>query len=332
MNKTLFLKLISKFLPLISLFPPETSHSLSLKALKTLSFLHFKEARPIVSDNIKILGLDFQNRLGLAAGMDKNADYIDSLAYLGFGFLELGTLTPRPQSGNVKPRLFRLRNEKSLINNMGFNNKGIEHAVLRIKNSKSKTVIGLSIGKNQDTPLRKALEDYLYCLDKAYPVCDYVAVNISSPNTKDLRKLESEEYFSSLITTLKKRQEAYSKELGYKPIVLKLSPDLQDRDLEIICKEILDKDIDGIISTNTTISHNYNYQGGLSGEQLFEISNRSLTSFRSFLGSSFPIIASGGVMSRHHFEKKLELGADLVQVYTGMIYKGPILISEILRS
>ena len=332
MNKTFFLKLISKFLPLISLFPPETSHSLSLKALKTLSFLHFKESKPIVSDNIKILGLDFQNRLGLAAGMDKNADYIDSLSYLGFGFLELGTLTPRPQSGNVKPRLFRLRNEKSLINNMGFNNKGIEHAVLRIKNSKSKTVIGLSIGKNQDTPLRKALEDYLFCLEKAYPVCDYVAVNISSPNTKDLRKLESEEYFSSLITTLKKRQEAYSKELGYKPIVLKLSPDLQDRDLEIICKEILDKDIDGIISTNTTISHNYNYQGGLSGEQLFEISNRSLTSFRSFLGSSFPIIASGGVMSRHHFEKKLELGADLVQVYTGMIYKGPALVKDILNS
>ena len=303
-----------------------------MNALKALSFLHFKEARPIVSDNIEILGLDFQNRLGLAAGMDKNADYIDSLSYLGFGFLELGTLTPRAQPGNVKPRLLRLRHEKSLINNMGFNNKGIEHAVLRIKNSKSKAVIGLSIGKNQDTPLRKALEDYLFCLEKAYPVCDYVAVNISSPNTKDLRKLESEEYFSSLITNLKKQQKAYSKELGYKPIVLKLSPDLQDRDLEIICKEILDKDIDGIISTNTTISHNYNYQGGLSGEQLFEISNRSLTSFRSFLGSSFPIIASGGVMSRRHFEKKLELGADLVQVYTGMIYKGPALVKDILNS
>ena len=332
MNKTFFLKLISKFLPLISLFPPEASHSLSLHALKTLSFLNFKESKPIVLDNIKILGLDFQNRLGLAAGMDKNADYIDSLSYLGFGFLELGTLTPRAQPGNVKPRLFRLRHEKSLINNMGFNNKGIEHAVLRIKNSKSQAVIGLSIGKNQDTPLRKALEDYLYCLEKVYPVCDYVAVNISSPNTKDLRKLESEEYFSSLITTLKKRQEAYSKELGYKPIVLKLSPDLQDRDLEIICKEILDKDIDGIICSNTTVAHNYNYQGGLSGEQLFDISNRSLISFRSFLGSSFPIIGSGGVMSRHHFEKKLELGADLVQVYTGMIYRGPALVKDILNS
>ena len=303
-----------------------------MNALKALSFLYFKEARPIVLDNRKIMGLDFSNRLGLAAGMDKNADYIDSLSYLGFGFLELGTLTPRAQLGNTKPRLFRLRDERSLINNMGFNNKGIEHAIFRIKNSKSRAVIGLSIGKNQDTPLGKALEDYLFCFEKAYPVCDYVAVNISSPNTKDLRKLESEEYFSSLITNLKKCQEAYSKELGYKPIVLKLSPDLQERDLEIICKEILDKDIDGIISTNTSVSHNYHHQGGLSGEQLFEISNRSLTSFRSYLGSSFPIIASGGVMSRHHFEKKLELGADLVQVYTGMIYKGPTLVKEILNS
>jgi len=301
-----------------------------LNALKTLSFLRFKQATPICSNNTKILGLDFQNRLGLAAGMDKNADYIDSLSYLGFGFLELGTLTPRAQSGNIKPRLFRLRDEGSLINNMGFNNKGIEYAVLRIKNSKSKALIGVSIGKNHDTPLSKALEDYLFCLEKAYPVCDYIAVNISSPNTKNLRKLESEVYFSSLITCLKKRQQALSKELGYKPIVLKLSPDLPDRDLELICKEILDKEIDGIISSNTSVSHNHDYQGGLSGEQLFEISNRSLTSFRSFLGSSFPIIASGGVMSRHHFEKKLELGADLVQVYTGMIYKGPNLVKEIL--
>ena len=264
--------------------------------------------------------------------MDKSADYVDPLSYLGFGFIELGTLTPKPQAGNLKPRLFRLAKERSLINRMGFNNKGIDHAVKKIKNSNSKAVIGLSIGKSFDTPLDKAVEDYLFCLEKAYPVCDYIAVNISSPNTKDLRKLESEEYFSSLITNLKKQQEAYSKELGYKPIVLKLSPDLQDRDLEIICKEILDKDIDGIICSNTTIAHNYNYQGGLSGEQLFDISNRSLISFRSFLGSSFPIVASGGVMSRHHFEKKLELGADLVQVYTGMIYKGPALVKDILNS
>jgi len=300
--------------------------------LKSLSYFYFRKPEPIVSDDVEILGLKFPNRLGLAAGMDKNADYVDPLSYLGFGFIELGTLTPKAQAGNLKPRLFRLAKERSLINRMGFNNKGIDHAVKKIKDSNSKAVIGLSIGKSFDTPLDKAVEDYLFCLERAYPVCDYIAVNISSPNTKDLRKLESEKYFSNLISALKKQQIFFLKDLGYKPIILKLSPDLQERELENICKEILDKDIDAIICSNTTTSHNYSQSGGLSGEELFEISNRSLVSFRSFLGSSFPIIASGGVMSRRHFEKKLELGADLVQVYTGMIYKGPTLVKEILNS
>jgi len=264
--------------------------------------------------------------------MDKNADYVDPLSYLGFGFIELGTLTPKAQAGNLKPRLFRLAKERSLINRMGFNNKGIDHAVKKIKDSNSKAVIGLSIGKSFDTPLDKAVEDYLFCLERAYPVCDYIAVNISSPNTKDLRKLESEKYFSNLISSLKKQQTFFSKNFGYKPIILKLSPDLQEREIENICKEILDKDIDAIICSNTTTSHNYSQTGGLSGEELFEISNKTLISFRNFLGTTFPIIASGGVMSREHFEKKLELGADLVQVYTGMIYKGPTLVKEILNS
>ena len=312
--------------------PPETSHSLSLLGFKALSYLYFEEPKPVFSDNVKVLGFNFSNRVGLASGMDKNADYIDSLSYLGFGFLELGTVTPRAQAGNAKPRLFRLRENRSLLNNMGFNNKGVEHAVSRIKKSKSKAIIGLSIGKNYDTPLERAIEDYLFCFEKAYPVSDYIAVNISSPNTKDLRQLESEKYFSGLITALKKQQESYSKSLGYKPIILKLSPDLEEGNLENICQEILDKEIDGIICSNTTISHKYSQGGGLSGEGLFEFSKKSLIDFRSFLGSSIPIIASGGVMSRAHYKKKLELGADLVQVYTGMIYKGPILISEILRS
>ena len=301
-------------------------------ALKSLSYFYFREPKPIVSDDIEVLGLKFSNRVGLAAGMDKNADYIEPLSYLGFGFLELGTLTPKAQTGNFKPRLFRLTKERSLINRMGFNNKGIDHAVKKIKKSNSKAVIGLSIGKNFDTSLDKALEDYLFCLERAYPVCDYIAVNISSPNTKDLRKLESEKYFSNLISSLKKHQTFFSKNFGYKPIILKLSPDLQEREMENICKEILDKDIDAIICSNTTISHNYSQTGGLSGEELFEISNKTLISFRNFLGTTFPIIASGGVMSREHFEKKLELGADLVQVYTGMIYKGPTLVKEILNS
>jgi len=314
------------------LFPPETAHSISLNSLKIFNDFRFKEATPLVSVENKVMGLTFPNRLGLAAGMDKNAEYIDCLSNLGFGFLELGTLTPRPQQGNLKPRLFRLRKERSLINSMGFNNKGIDYAVERIKNSNSKAILGLSIGKNFDTPLERATEDYLFCLEKAYPVCDYIAVNISSPNTKDLRKLEGEKYFSELIGAIKKKQEVFSKDLGYKPVVLKLSPDLQEKDLENICKQIIDKGIDGIVCSNTTIDHNYPYEGGLSGKELFEISNKNLVSLRNFLGSSFPIIASGGVMSCSHFKKKLELGADLVQIYTGMIYKGPLLIKEILTS
>jgi len=311
--------------------PPEIAHSFSLKSLKIINSFNFKEVdTSALKKEIKIMGLSLPNRLGLAAGMDKNADYVDSLSNLGFGFLELGTLTPRSQSGNSKPRLFRLRKEKSLINRMGFNNKGIEYAVERIKNSHAKVIIGLSIGKNYNTPISKALIDYLFCLEKAYPVSDYIAVNISSPNTEDLRKLESKKYFSELIFSIKKKQELLTKDFGYKPVVLKLSPDLQKNDLEDISKQILDKNIDGIICSNTSVSHNYPFQGGLSGEELFEISNKSLVYLREFLGDSFPIIASGGVMSRDHFKKKLELGADLVQIYTGMIYKGPALVKEIL--
>ena len=278
------------------------------------------------------MGLKFSNRLGLAGGLDKNADYVDPLSYLGIAFIEVGTLTPRPQKGNPKPRLFRLTKKKSLLNSMGFNNKGIEYAILNLKESETRSIVGISIGKNFDTPINKAYEDYIFCLKRAYPIADYISVNISSPNTKDLRKLETKEYFSNLITLLKRNQKALSKELGYKPIILKLSPDLEEGELENISKEILDKEIDGIISSNTTISHNYEQKGGLSGEELFEISNKNLISLRNFLGSSFPIIASGGVMSRDHFKKKLELGADLVQIYTGMIYKGPKLIKEILDS
>ena len=327
------MRLISKFfLPILRLFPPETSHIVSLSGLKAWSYFKLGNPKPTISNSIELLGLEFSNRLGLAAGLDKSADFIDPLSHLGFAFLELGTLTPRPQKGNQKPRLFRISKNSSLINRMGFNNKGIEYAISNIKKSKSRSIIGISIGKNFDTPLDKSFDDYTFCLEKAYPVSDYIAINISSPNTKDLRKLESKQYFSGLITSLKKKQEVLSKSFGYKPIVFKLSPDLEEGNLEEICKEILDKNIDGIICTNTTVSHNYPHEGGLSGEDLFNISNQNLVSFRSYLGPTFPIIASGGVMSHKHYKKKLELGAQLVQVYTGMIYKGPLLISQILES
>jgi len=331
-NIIIFFKLLSSLLIFLRLIPPEMSHSISLSGLKALTLFYKKEAKPVKTNNIDLMGLHFSNRIGLAAGMDKNADFIKPLSHLGFGFLEFGTLTPRAQGGNDKPRLFRLSKENSLINRMGFNNKGIDHAIERLKNFNSKAIIGLSIGKNFDTPIEKAVEDYIFCLERAYPVCDYIAINISSPNTKNLTKLQSKEYFSDLIVKIKKKQQVFSKNYGYKPIVLKLSPDLGEIDLELISKDILDKDIDGVICTNTTINHNYIYEGGLSGEELFEISNNTLVSLRDYLGKSFPIIASGGVMSKDHYQKKLELGADLVQVYTGMIYRGPLLIQEILES
>lgn len=314
------------------LLPPETSHLVSLSSLKTWTYFNNSRPKPIPGEEVELLGLKFSNRLGLAAGMDKNADFIDPLSYLGFSFLELGTLTPRPQLGNPKPRLFRLHKKNSLINSMGFNNKGINHAIDNIKRSKSKAIIGVSIGKNFDTPLEKATDDYLYCLERAYGVSDYIAVNISSPNTKDLRRLESEKYFSSLISSLKEKQETLSKSKGYKPILFKISPDMESSQLESICKEMIDKNIDGVISSNTTIAHDYKQKGGLSGQELFDISNKNLVALRGFLGSSFPIIASGGVMSINDYNRKIELGAQLVQVYTGMIFKGPSLISEILDS
>ena len=304
-----------------------------MKALKTLSLFYFKEAKPIVSDGIKILGFDFSNRLGLAAGMDKNADYIDSLSYLGFGFLELGTFTPRAQSGNIKPRLFRLRKEKSLINSMGFNNKGIEHAVLRIKNSQSNAFIGLSIGKNSDTPMEKSFEDYLFCLEKAYPVCDYIAVNISSPNTKNLRELQTKDYINKLLVSIKDLQLKLASKVGYTPILIKISPDMTRSDLKILSESVLNNKLDGIICTNTTSQHNHSSaKGGLSGKPLFLPSTSTLELVREFVGKDLPIIASGGVMDLDSFNEKMDKGADLVQIYTGFIYEGPSLVDKIINS
>ena len=277
------------------------------------------------------MGVEFPNKIGLAAGMDKNGDYIDSLASLGFGFLEIGTVTPREQYGNPKPRLFRLKEQRSLVNSMGFNNKGVDYAVSRIKQKKSKVILGVSIGKNFDTPNDLAEKDYLFCLERVFPISDYIALNISSPNTKGLRELGNKKYFDKLISVLKRRHKALSKKFGQKPLIVKISPDLDLMSKENIAKTILENEVDGIICSNTSNKHRFANQGGVSGESLFNLSNKSLIDFRKYLGSSFPIIASGGVMEEAHFQKKIELGADLVQVYTGMIYKGPGLINKLLR-
>ena len=283
-------------------------------------------------DEKLILNLKVANDLGLAAGLDKNGDYIDSLAALGFGFLEIGTVTPKAQPGNRKPRLFRIKSAKALINKMGFNNKGVEYLASNLRRRKTKIPIGVSIGKNFDTPNELAHKDYIFCLDLIYEFADYLAINISSPNTKGLRDLETEKELDSLLARIKRRQIYLADNHGYKPLFLKISPDNNEESLKNICEAIKNNSIDGLICSNTTTDHNYlSGSGGLSGKPLMKLSTKALSLSRKFLGDGFPIIASGGVVSVKDYEEKLEYGADLVQIYTGFIYQGPQLIDEILN-
>lgn len=280
----------------------------------------------------KFLGLKFSNRLGLAAGLDKNGDYIDSLAALGFSFLEIGTVTPKPQFGNSKPRLFRDLDSKAIINRMGFNNKGVDHLVKKLKKRKSDIPIGVSIGKNFNTPNNLAKEDYIYCLEKVFQFADYIAINVSSPNTKDLRNFEIKNELINLIKPLKDRQLELVKDYGYRPLVLKISPDNDEKGLEDICNLLLRFSIDGLICTNTTINHSHvSGSGGLSGKPLMGPATETLRKARQLLGDKFPIIATGGVMSKQDYLEKIDAGADLVQIYTGFIYEGPKLINDILN-
>ena len=278
------------------------------------------------------MGCNFKNTLGTAAGLDKNGDYVDSLAALGFGFLEIGTVTPRPQYGNEKPRLYRDKPSKAIINRMGFNNKGVDYQVKKLKKRKSVIPIGVSIGKNLNTPNNLAVKDYLYCLDKVFEVADYVVINISSPNTQDLRKFETKKELNNLIKSIKERQSELAKQYKYKPLLLKISPDNDKKGIEEICEILLKFSIDGLICTNTTINHKHiSGSGGLSGQPLMESSTETLRMARKFLGKEFPIIASGGVMSKGDYQIKIDAGADLVQIYTGFIYEGPKLIDDILN-
>ena len=313
-------------------FPPELSHFVALKGLKVLVLLGFNVKKKGDFKEKIIINFKVPNNLGLAAGLDKNGDYIDCLSALGFGFLELGTVTPKPQNGNPKPRLFRVKSSKALVNKMGFNNKGVDHLVSSLKKSKTTTPIGISIGKNFDTPNELAHEDYIFCLDRIYEFADYFAVNISSPNTKGLRDLETEQELGSLLAIIKKRQLYLADNYGYKPIFLKISPDNNEESLKRICEAIKSNSIDGLICSNTTTDHNYFFgSGGLSGKPLMELSTKALSLSRKFLGESFPIMASGGVMSAEDYYEKIESGADLVQIYTGFIYSGPQLIDDIIN-
>ena len=333
--KSIILKLMGFGTAFFRLFPPEISSHMALKSLKTLDTLRItliQEKK--YKDEIAVFGINFKNRLGLAAGLDKNGDYINALGNLRFSFVELGTVTPKPQKGNMKPRLFRDHKNLSLLNRMGFNNKGVEYLVSNVKKVETHCNIAISIGKNFDTPNERAVDDYLFCLEKAYPVTHFITVNISSPNTKDLRSLQSPKALPNLLSALKQKQHDLSKEFGYKPLLVKISPDEDQKEhLKEISNILIALEIDGIIATNTSVDHKHKKgEGGISGALLFKKSTKVLSIMRENLGTDFPIIASGGVTDIETYWEKINSGADLVQIYTGMIYRGPQIIEEILNS
>jgi len=333
--------LYSLLRPLIFRLDPETAHSLTLKTLDIACKAGLL-GRPMTAPpkSIDVMGLKFPSVVGLAAGLDKNGEHIDALAALGFGAIEIGTVTPRPQSGNPKPRLFRLPEAEAIINRMGFNNLGVDHLVEQVKKSSFTGIVGINIGKNLDTSIENAVDDYLICLKKVYPYASYVTVNISSPNTANLRDLQSKDQLGGLLSVLKEAQGALKQEHGrYVPLVLKIAPDMDEEALHTIADTLLTYDIDGVIATNTTITRvgvegikHSEEQGGLSGAPLTEKSTAVVKTLYERLGEKIPIIAAGGILSAEDAQAKLDAGAKLVQVYSGLIYRGPQLVRDISES
>jgi dihydroorotate dehydrogenase len=325
---------------------PERAHELTLDAIATLQGtpLQCLWSAPRVDDPVTVAGLRFPNRVGLAAGLDKNGRCIDGLGAMGFGFIEVGTVTPKAQPGNPKPRMFRLPERQALINRMGFNNEGLDAFIANVRNSRSFRanggILGLNIGKNAATAIEDAASDYLLGLDGVYPHADYVTVNISSPNTKNLRALQSDEALDALLGALQKRRTQLAAQHGKTvPVFLKIAPDLDDAQVKVIAATLRANGIDGVIATNTTISReavqglpHAEEAGGLSGTPVREASNRVIAMLRAELGSGYPIIGAGGVMNGADARAKLAAGADLVQVYTGLIYRGPGLAGEVAKA
>ena len=292
------------------------------------------------SSPVEVLGLKFPNHVGLAAGMDKSASAVDAWLACGFGFVEVGTLTPRPQPGNPTPRLFRLIEHKAIINRMGFNNPGIDAAMERLEKRSGGGIVGVNIGKNFDTPNENAVDDYLICLRRAYAVADYIAVNISSPNTKGLRDLQAEEPIRKLVSTLKNEQSNLATQHGKKvPLLVKIAPDLTEEQIDSLVRVFAEQSLDGVIATNTTISRDEvaghplaGETGGLSGTPVRARSTQVIEVLREKLPATMPIIGVGGIMNGDDALEKLNVGASLVQVYTGLVYRGPALIAEAVES
>ena len=338
--------------PFLFSLDPETAHELTVRALALTQGtpLQLAYGSRRVNDPITLAGLTFPNRVGLAAGLDKNARCIDGLGAMGFGFVEVGTVTPLAQPGNPKPRLFRLPQAQALINRFGFNNEGLASFMANVKNSafyrqrqnptlpreQRPLLLGLNIGKNAATPIERATEDYLTCLDGVYPYADYVAVNISSPNTRNLRSLQSDEALDSLLGAIAHRRQALAAQHGKQtPIFVKIAPDLDASQVDVIAATLRRHGMDGVIATNTTLSRDAvkglahaDETGGLSGAPVLAMSNRVIGQLRAALGPGFPIIGVGGVMSAEDAVSKIRAGADLVQIYTGLIYHGPKLVKQ----
>jgi dihydroorotate dehydrogenase len=320
---------------------PETAHELSLESLR---LGHRLGATRLMckagSQPVSCMGLEFPNPVGVAPGLDKNGDYFEALGGLGFGFVEIGTVTPRPQPGNPKPRVFRLTNAQAMINRLGFNNKGVDHLVRRVKKHAFKGVLGINIGKNFDTPNENAVDDYLHCFEKVYPYADYITINISSPNTKNLRDLQGETELDALLGQIAKRRIELADQDGRRvPIALKIAPDLEEQALPVIAQTVSFHQVDAVIATNTTISReeiaglkHCDEAGGLSGAPLKVKADATLGALRKLLPEEIALIGVGGITRGQDAVDKLKLGADLVQFYTGMVYRGPELLNECLQA
>ncbi len=328
---------------LLFCLPAEASHTVTLPLLdaaRATGLIGLVAGRPALSDPVSVMGLNFPNPVGLAAGLDKNADHIDALAALGFGFIEVGTLTPRPQPGNPKPRLFRLRDQQAIINRMGFNNKGIDHAIASITRSRYRGVLGINIGKNFDTPVEKAADDYLIGMRKCYSLASYIVVNLSSPNTPGLRTLQFGDELRRLLAVLKSEQASLALSHGRRvPLAVKIAPDLADHEIGLIAAALIENDIEGVIATNTTLdraavqeSPFKDQAGGLSGAPLTDKSTHVITVLAEALQGRLPIIGVGGIMTGADAAAKIKAGAALVQIYSGFIYRGPELIRESIEA
>ncbi|MCE9678855.1 quinone-dependent dihydroorotate dehydrogenase [Shewanella sp. AS1] len=319
---------------------PEKAHNLAISSLKSTSNspLDCFYAQKFDPAPVEFMGLTFPNPVGLAAGMDKDGECIDAFHAMGFGHIEVGTVTPRPQPGNDKPRLFRLKPAKAIINRMGFNNKGVDSLVENLKAAKSGAMVGVNIGKNKDTPVEQGKEDYLICMEKVYPYAAYIAVNISSPNTPGLRTLQYGDLLDDLLGSLKSKQKDLAERHGkYVPIALKIAPDLSPDEIEKIADSLIRNEFDGAIATNTTLTRdgvsglqNSSEAGGLSGKPLNLLSTKVIKQLADCLKGQVPILGVGGINSAADAMDKLDAGATMVQIYSGFIYRGPELIKEIV--